>query len=288
MFIVSLGWILWTAAPQAHWTVSPHERHFSGIHWGCWLVLVVGPALRFQVVRACRLSCMVEQFDCASSLFALERLEKSQINNDSWHKAQFKQFVRSWFDILCVILALVDARPYTHFRWTGKLFEEWTPTEHTFMCCQSKRQVESFNSLMFHQIHLRAHIEWLFAVKAKVFGKESNTPAHLASPGSFPEDLSITYITEASSEGGADTGAISSLKMLKLARLGRILWSILGRSRPPWPRCFFWGLGFHKWIRGVNWMHHCVDSWALSGASTQELQALKMVLICIQDLDSEI
>lgn len=36
-------------------------------------------------------------------------------------------------------------------------------------------------------------------------------------------DLSITYISEASSEGGADTGAMSSLKMLKLARLGRIV-----------------------------------------------------------------
>ena len=69
-------------------------------------------------------------------------------------------------------------------------------------------------------------------MKAKVFSNKSNNPAHLASTGSFFEDLSITYISRASSEGGADTGAMSSLKMLKLARLGRIL----GHTRPPWPR----------------------------------------------------
>ena len=68
-------------------------------------------------------------------------------------------------------------------------------------------------------------------MKAKVFSNKSNNPAHLASTGSFFEDLSITYISRASSEGGGDTGAMSSLKMLKLARLGRIL----GHTQPPWP-----------------------------------------------------
>ena len=49
---------------------------------------------------------------------------------------------------------------------------------------------------------------------------------------SLSEDLSITYISAASSDGGADTGAMSSLKMLKLARLGRILASQCTKKVP--------------------------------------------------------
>ena len=65
------------------------------------------------------------------------------------------------------------------------------------------------------------------------------------------EDLSITYISEASSQGGADTGAMSSLKMLKLARLGRIL----GQNDPKWGRTCLekkhHNLGSNIWVIGL-------------------------------------
>ncbi len=110
------------------------------------------------------------------------------------------------------------------------------------------------------------------------------------------EDLSITYISAASSDGAADTGAMSSLKMLKLARLGRILasqwtkkvpgyqwWCGCGVCATP-PLCALLKINFafeDKWLSlQRSWVSH--RQWLFENTASVCSLMLSYVLLQIQ------